>query len=173
MKKDHSLHDLMLDEIRDLYDAEHQLVKALPKIAEAATSPELRMAIEGHLEETRGHVTRLERAFSVLGETVKGKHCSGIAGILDEGETLLKSAFDGAVKDAGIIAGAQRVEHYETAAYGNVIAWARAMGHEDVARLLHETLVEEKAANDKLSNIGESGLNQEAAATMSMNESRL
>jgi ferritin-like metal-binding protein YciE len=166
MSQDHSLHTLMLDEIRDLYDAEQQLVRALPKIAEAATSPELRMAIEGHLEETKGQVGRLERAFAVLGETVKGKHCAGIAGILDEGKHLLKSDFEGAVKDAGIIAGAQRVEHYETAAYGNVIAWARAMGHEEVAEILHESLEEEKAANDKLTSIGEGGLNDEAAATM-------
>lgn len=168
MKHDHSLHDLMLDEIRDLYDAEQQLVKALPKIAEAATSPALRSAIEGHLEETRGHVGRLERAFGMLGESPKRKHCSGIAGILDEGNSVVKSDFNGAVKDAGIIAGAQRVEHYETAAYGNVIAWARAMGHEEVASILHETLAEEKAANDKLTSIGEGGLNHEAAATMTM-----
>ena len=168
MKNDHSLHDLMLDEIRDLYDAEQQLVKALPKIAEAASSPDLRRAIEGHLAETKSQVGRLERAFAVLGETAKRKHCAGIAGILDEGNTLLKSDFAGAVKDAGIIAGAQRVEHYETAAYGNVIAWARAMGHEEVAGLLHETLEEEKAANDKLTSIGEGGLNHEAAETMDL-----
>ena len=175
MQHDHSLHTLMFDEIRDLYDAEHQLVKALPKIAQAATSPMLRKAIEGHLEETKGHVNRLERAFEVLGETAKRKHCAGISGILDEGQQLLKSDFEGVVKDAGIIAGAQRVEHYETAAYGNVIAWARAMGHEEVARILHQTLEEEKAANDKLSNIGEGGLNREAAATMDMDlgESRV
>jgi ferritin-like metal-binding protein YciE len=173
MQQDHSLHDLMLDEIRDLYDAEQQLVKALPKIADAATSPELRAAIEGHLEETRGQVGRLERAFEVLGETAKRKHCAGIAGILEEGQQLLKSDFEGIVKDAGIIAGAQRVEHYETAAYGNVIAWARAMGHEEVAALLHETLEEEKAANDKLSNIGEGGLNHEAAAMTGMGQSRM
>jgi len=172
MKNDHSLHTLMLDEIRDLYDAEQQLVKALPKIAEAASSPQLRMAIEGHLAETKGQVGRLERAFAVLGETAKRKHCAGIAGILDEGNSLLKSHFEGAVRDAGIIAGAQRVEHYETAAYGNVIAWARAMGHEEIASLLHKTLEEEKAANEKLTNIGEGGLNHEAAATMNVGESR-
>lgn len=173
MKNDHSLHTLMLDEIRDLYDAEHQLVKALPKIAEAATSPELRMAIEGHLEETKGQVGRLERAFEMLGESAKRKHCAGIAGILDEGQTILKSDFEGAVKDAGIIAGAQRVEHYETAAYGNVIAWARAMGHDEIVGILRETLDEEKAANDKLTTIGEGGVNQEAATTMgTMDESR-
>lgn len=173
MRNDHSLHTLMVDEIRDLYDAEQQLVKALPKIAEAATSPDLRMAIEEHLEETKSQVGRLERAFAVLGETAKRKHCAGIAGILDEGQQLLKSDFEGVVKDAGIIAGAQRVEHYETAAYGNVIAWARAMGHEEVAEILHETLEEEKAANDTLTQIGEGGLNRDAAATIDLGESRV
>lgn len=164
MSNDHSLHMLMLDEMRDLYDAEKQLVKALPKMAEGASSPDLRRAIEGHLVETRGHIQRLERAFETLGEPAKGKHCAGIAGIIEEGANLLNDGFEGAVLDAGIIAGAQRAEHYEIGAYGNVIAWAREMGHEEVASLLHATLQEEKAANDKLSAIGKSGINEEAAA---------
>jgi ferritin-like metal-binding protein YciE len=164
MSNNNSLHTLMLDEMRDLYDAEKQLVKALPKMAEGASSADLRKAIESHLVETRGHVQRLERAFEALGEPAKGKRCTGIAGIIEEGASLLKNGFAGAVLDAGIIAGAQRAEHYETAAYGNVLAWARAMGHEEVAELFHATLEEEKAANDELTAIGEGGINEEAAA---------
>jgi ferritin-like metal-binding protein YciE len=163
MNQEHSLHNLMIDEIRDLYDAEKQLVKALPKLAENATSSELREAIEHHLGETEGHVERLEQAFELLGEKAKGKHCAGIAGIIDEGSDLLGSSYEGVVKDVGIIAGAQRAEHYEIAAYGNVIAWAKTMGHERIASLLHETLDEEKSANEKLTEIGEGGLNREAS----------
>jgi ferritin-like metal-binding protein YciE len=164
MSKNRSLHALMLEEMRDLYDAEKQLVKALPKMARGSSSPDLRKAIEGHLVETRGHVQRLERAFQTLGQPAKGKHCAGIAGIIEEGASVLKNGFEGAVLDAGIIAGAQRAEHYETAAYGNVIAWALAMGHEEVASLLHATLQEEKAANDKLTAISRHGVNEEAAS---------
>jgi ferritin-like metal-binding protein YciE len=164
MNQDHTLHNLMLDEIRDLYDAEKQLVKALPKMAEKASSSGLRQAIEKHLGETQGHVQRLEEVFGMLGEKAKGKHCAGIAGIIDEGSDILGSDYEGVVKDAGIIAGAQRAEHYEIAAYGNVIAWAKTMGHEQLASLLHETLQEEKAANDKLTALGEGGINQEASA---------
>src|SRR5215467_9185894 len=164
MNQDHSFHNLMVDEIRDLYDAEKQLVKALPKMAEKATSSHLREAIEQHLGETQGHVLRLEEAFDLLGEKPKGKHCAGIAGIIDEGSDLLGSDYEGVIKDAGIIAGAQRAEHYEIAAYGNVIAWAKTMGHEQLASLLHETLQEEKAANDKLTLLGEGGINREASA---------
>lgn len=158
------LHDLFLDELRDLYDAERQLTKALPKLAKGSASPDLRSAIESHLEETRGHVERLERAFQMLDERARGKHCAGIAGIIEEGGDLLAEDLGDNVMDAGIIAGAQRAEHYEMAAYGSVIAWAKAMGHDDVASLLAETLEEEKAADAKLTELAEGGIN-EAAAT--------
>ncbi len=158
-----TLRALMVDEIRDLYDAEKQLVKALPKLAKAVASVELRQALESHLKETRQHVVRLEKAFRLLNEKARGKHCAGIAGIIEEGGALLESDFAGPVKDVGIIAGAQRAEHYETAAYGNVIAWAKAMGRDDLANLLQETLTEEERANDALTSIGLGGLNLDAA----------
>jgi ferritin-like metal-binding protein YciE len=158
------LHDLFLDELRDLYDAEKQLTKALPKLAKGSTSADLRSAIESHLEETRGHVDRLERAFQLLDERARGKHCAGIAGIVEEGSDLLAEDLDERVMDAGIIAGAQRAEHYEMAAYGSVIAWAKAMGHDEVASLLAETLEEEKAADAKLTALAEGGINDAAAS---------
>ena len=154
----------MIEEIRDLYDAERQLVKALPKMAKGATSDELRSLIETHLEETEEQVKRLERAFEMLDEKPRGKHCAGIAGIIKEGSDLLEEDFDGAVLDAGIIAGAQRAEHYEIGAYGSVIAWAKQMGEGEVASLLEETLEEEKGADEKLSALAESSINQQAAS---------
>jgi ferritin-like metal-binding protein YciE len=159
-----TLHDAFLDELRDAYDAEKQLTKALPKMAKAATSPGLRNAFESHLEETRGHVTRLEQVFATLDEKVRGKHCDGIAGIIEEGDAVMKEEFDEATMDACLIAGGQRAEHYEMAAYGTLVAWARAMDHNDAADLLQETLDEEKAADEKLSSLAENGINQEAAA---------
>ena len=164
MSSAHGLHSLMIQELHDLYDAEQQLVKALPKLAKGATSTDLREAITAHLAETKGHVERLEQAFDLLGERATGKHCAGIAGIIDEGADLLSSDFAGAVKDAGIVAGAQRAEHYEIGAYGAVLTWARVMGHDDLAGLLHETLEEEKAADEKLSQLAMGGINDEAAA---------
>ena len=159
-----TLHDAFLDELRDLYDAEKQLTKALPKMAKAASSPGLRKAFEAHLEETRGHVNRLEKVFGTLDEKVRGKHCDGIAGIIEEGKSAMEEDFDDATMDACLIAGGQRAEHYEMAAYGTLVAWARAMGHVDAAELLQETLDEEKAADKKLSSLAESGINREAAA---------
>jgi ferritin-like metal-binding protein YciE len=157
------LHDAFLDELRDAYDAEKQLTKALPKMAKAATSPDLRAAFEAHLEETREHVTRLENVFANLDEKVRGKHCDGIAGIIEEGQSVMEEDFDDATMDACLIAGGQRAEHYEIAAYGSLIAWAEAMGHKDAIDLLQETLDEEKAADEKLSSLAEGGINQEAA----------
>ena len=158
-----SLHDAFLDELRDAYDAEKQLTKALPKMAKAASASELRDAFETHLEETRGQVQRLEEVFSTLGEKVRGKHCDGIAGIIEEGKHAMEEDFDEATMDACLIAGGQRAEHYEMAAYGTLIAWARALGHEEVVGLLEETLNEEKAADEKLSSLAEDGINQDAA----------
>jgi ferritin-like metal-binding protein YciE len=158
-----TLHDAFVDELRDTYDAEKQLTKALPKLAKAATSSELRTAFETHLEETRGHVERLEQVFESLDEKVRGKHCDGMAGIIEEGKSILEEEFDEATMDACLIAAGQRAEHYEMAAYGTLVAWARGMGHKRAANLLQETLEEEKAADQKLTSIAEAGINQEAA----------
>jgi ferritin-like metal-binding protein YciE len=159
-----TLHDAFLDELRDAYDAEKQLTKALPKLAKAATSEELRTAFEEHLTETEGHVKRLEQAFAGLDEKPRGKHCDGMAGIIEEGKSVMEEEFDDATLDACLIASGQRAEHYEMAAYGSLIAWARAMGHTEAADLLTETLEEEKAADEKLTTIAEGGINEEAAS---------
>jgi len=159
-----TLHDAFLDELRDAYDAEKQLIKALPKLAKAAESDDLREAFESHLEETQGHTERLERVFTSLGEKARGKHCDGMAGIIEEGKAILEEEFEGTTLDACLIAAAQRAEHYEMAAYGTLVAWARAMGHEDAVGLLEEILEEEKAADEKLTALAEGGINAEAAS---------
>jgi len=158
-----TLHDAFIDELRDSYDAERQLTKALPKLAKAACSPELRDAFEAHLEETRGQVERLETIFGLLDEKVRGKHCDGIAGIIEEGKSVMEEEFDEPTMDACLIAAGQRAEHYEMAAYGTLVAWANAMGHSEVAGLLQETLDEEKAADKKLSALAEGRINEQAA----------
>jgi ferritin-like metal-binding protein YciE len=158
-----TLHDAFLDELRDLYDAEKQLTKALPKLAKTATSPKLREAFESHLEETRGHIERLEQVFENLDEKARGKHCDGIAGIIEEGKAITEEDFDEFTMDACLIASGQRAEHYEIGAYGTLIAWAEAMGHKDAAGLLQQNLAEEKAADKKLSALAEGGINQQAA----------
>jgi ferritin-like metal-binding protein YciE len=156
------LQQLMVEELRDIYHAEKQLTKALPKLAKKVSSPELRELLESHLDETEQHIGRLEDAFERLGERPRGKHCDGMAGIVEEGNALLQEDFAEAVLDAGIIAGAQRAEHYEIAAYGSVMAWAKALGHKDIAALLDETLEEEKAADKKLSALAERSVNRQA-----------
>jgi ferritin-like metal-binding protein YciE len=158
-----TLHDAFVDELRDSYDAEKQLLKALGKLAKAANSTELRTAFETHLEETRGHVERLEQVFESLDEKARGKHCDGIAGIIEEGSSVLEEDFDEVTMDACLIAAGQRAEHYEMAAYGTLVAWARGMGHTDAADLLQATLDEEKAADKKLTALAEAGINQDAA----------
>ena len=158
-----TFHDAFIDELRDTYDAERQLTKALTKLAKAATSPGLREAFETHLEETKGQIERLEEVFQSLDEKVRGKHCEGIAGIIEEGKALMEEDFDDATLDAGLIAAGQRAEHYEIAAYGTLVAWAKTMGHTDAATLLQKNLDEEKVANDKLSELAEGGINQGAA----------
>jgi ferritin-like metal-binding protein YciE len=158
-----TLHDAFLDELRDTYDAEKQITKALPKMAKAASSPELRSAFEMHLEETRGQIARLEDVFAALGEKVRGKHCDGMAGIIEEGKSAMEEDFDDSTLDAALIASAQRVEHYEMAAYGTLVSWAKAMGHTEAADLLEETLDEEKSTDAKLTQLAEGGINQEAA----------
>lgn len=158
-----TLRDAFIDELRDAYDAEKQLTKALPKMARAASSAKLRTAFEEHLEETRGQIERLEQIFGSLDEKVRGKHCEGIAGIIEEGKSVMEEDFDEATMDACLIAGGQRAEHYEMAAYGTLIAWAKAMGHMDAVDLLQQTLDEEKTADEKLTALAESGINQTAA----------
>ena len=158
-----TLHEALIDELKDLYNAEKQLTRALPKLAKNATNRELKSALTSHLRETQGQVRRLEQAMRLLDETPKGKLCDGMQGIIKEGNKMLEEVTDGPVMDAVIIAGAQRAEHYEIGAYGVCIAWSNAMGHTKVARLLTQTLNEEKAADKKLSGLAEGGINQSAA----------
>jgi len=158
-----TLHDAFVDELRDTYDAEKQLTKALAKLAKTASNPNLRDAFETHLEETRGQIDRLEQVFESLDEKVRGKHCDGIAGIIEEGKSIMEEDFDETTMDACLIAAGQRAEHYEMAAYGTLIAWAQAMGHTEATRLLQQNLNEEKAADKKLSSLAEGGINQSAA----------
>lgn len=159
-----SLHDAFVDEVRDTYDAERQLTKALPKMAKAATSPELKEAFTSHLEETNGQIERLVKVFELLDEKVRGKRCDGMAGIIEEGSSVMEEDFDEATMDACLIASGQRAEHYEMAAYGTLVAWANALGQSEVAALLQETLDEEKSADQKLSGLAEGGMNEAAAA---------
>jgi ferritin-like metal-binding protein YciE len=157
-----TLHEAFIDELKDLYNAEKQLVKALPKLAKNATNRQLRDALTSHLKETQTQVRRLEQAFSLLDEKPKGKLCDGMQGIIKEGNKMVEEVEDGPVLDACIIAGAQRAEHYEIGAYGTCVAWAKQMGHREVARLLEQTLAEEKAADKKLSALAEAGINDAA-----------
>jgi ferritin-like metal-binding protein YciE len=163
MAESGTLHDAFVEELRDTYDAEKQLTKALAKMAKAATSPDLRAAFESHLEETQGQIERLEEVFGTIEEKARGKHCDGIAGIIEEGKSIMGADFDETTLDACLIAAGQRAEHYEMAAYGTLVAWARAMGHSEAAELLEQTLGEEKAADQKLTSLAEAGINQEAA----------
>src|SRR5580698_4999878 len=152
---DNDLHELFLDELADLYNAEQQLTKALPKMIKAAQSEELKDALEQHLSETENHVTRLEQAAKSLNETLKSKICAAMKGLIEEASELLEEQKGKSSLDAAIIAAAQKVEHYEIASYGTVRTWAERMGHEEVAELLQETLDEESVADEKLSEIAE------------------
>ena len=166
-----SMTALLLDELRDIYDAEKRLTKAIPKLAKKATNEELRSALEEHLEETEQQVQRLEQAFEALGERAKAKPCAGMKGIIEEGDEHVGEDYDDDdLRDAVIIGSAQRVEHYEIAAYGTAIAHAKLLEHEDVVGLLEESLAEEKAADVKLSEIAESVVNLEAAKEAEDNE---
>jgi ferritin-like metal-binding protein YciE len=162
MTGDTGLRKLFMDELRDVYHAEKQLTKALPKLAKAATSSELRDALESHLQETQRQVSRLEECFGLLDEPVKAKPCAGMMGIVQEGSDLIEEEEKGSMLDAGLIASAQRAEHYEMAAYGSLRAWAMALGEDDVVELLEATLEEEKAADEKLSALAEGGINEAA-----------
>ncbi len=163
-----SLSELMLDELQDLYDAEKKLTKALPKMASGATHPQLKQLIATHLQETETHVTRLEQIFTLLGESAKAKTCAAMAGIVQEGSDLLGEDYDGPVMDAGIVAAAQRAEHYEICVYGSLATWAEQLGRTEVANLLRQTLSEEKAADEKLSALAESHINAAAVRSSGM-----
>lgn len=155
-----TLETLYIDELKDLYSAEQQLVKALPKIAKNAETPELSEAITNHLEETKNHVSRLEEVFQKLEESPKGKKCVGMEGLIKEGAEMIDE-FEGKVLDAGLISAAQRVEHYEIAAYGTVCTFAELLGRSEDLELLKQTLEEEKQADEKLTELSE-GINAEA-----------
>ncbi len=159
-----SLQDLLVAQLQDLYDAENQLVEALPKMAKTAASKQLKSAFESHLEETKNHVQRLEQVFKLLGKPAKGKTCQAMKGLVKEGSEMISEWGSDEVRDAGLIAAAQRVEHYEMAGYGCVRTWARQLGKADVVQLLEATLNEEKACDQKLNTIAESMVNQKAAA---------
>ena len=150
-----NLRDLWIDELKDLYHAENQILKALPKMAKSAVDKELRRAFKGHLEQTRGHVKRLDQIFKLIGVPAKGKLCKGMEGIIAEGKAMLEMDLPKPVGDAALIAAAQRVEHYEIAAYGTVRTYAEVLGEADAAKLLEATLKEEKATDETLTGIAE------------------
>ena len=156
------LEELLVDELKDLYNAENQLVKALPKMARAATAPELKRAFEKHLEETRRQVERLDEIGAALDVKLTGKKCKGMEGVIEEGKEIMEEDLDENAIDAGIIGAAQKVEHYEIAGYGTARAHATLLGFNKVARLLQQTLNEETAADKKLTQIAESVINVEA-----------
>lgn len=157
-----SLQDLLVEQLQDLYDAEHRITKALPKMAKAAASPELTAAFQKHLEETEGHVERLDQVFSHLGVKAKKKTCKAMQGLIEEGEETIKEDADPEVKDAALIAAAQRIEHYEMAGYGTVRAYAKLLKEPEVLKLLKATYAEERATDEALSELAESTINLEA-----------
>ena len=161
MKLD-TLKKLYLEELRDVYNAEQQLVKALPKMAKAASAEELKDALQDHLEETKGHVERIEEIFGELDESPKGKTCHGMKGLVEEGSEILEEKGEESVIDAGIIAAAQKAEHYEIATYGTLRTWADLLGESDAADLLQQTLDEEGDADKRLSELAEDIVNPEA-----------
>ena len=158
-----SLEELLQEELKDMYDAEKQLTKALPKLAKKATTPDLQDAFEEHLRQTEQHMERLEQVFDQLGMPVKGKTCKGMKNLIAEGNDMIADADDDATRDAIMIAAAQKVEHYEIAAYGTMRTWANVLGHREIASMLEDTLEEEKETDQKLTGIAEGFVNQAAA----------
>ena len=157
--------ELFLDELKDIYWAEKHLLKALPKMAKASTSDELNKAFNDHLETTRGHVTRLEEAFELLGEKAQAKKCEAMAGLTKEGDSIIEDTEKGTLtRDVGLIMAAQKVEHYEIATYGSLAQLAKTLGKNDIADLMNETLNEEKDADELLTSIAENNINVEATA---------
>jgi ferritin-like metal-binding protein YciE len=165
-KKINNLEDLLVDQLKDLYSAENQLVKALPKMAKAANSQDLKKGFEKHLEETKRQAERIEQIFDKhgLSGSPKGKKCVGMEGLIKEGEEILKENIDPDALDAGLIAAAQKVEHYEIASYGTARTYAKTLGYTEAARLLQQTLDEESKTNEKLTALAESHINIEAAS---------
>jgi ferritin-like metal-binding protein YciE len=163
MADEKTLDDLFLDTLKDIYYAEKQIVRTLPKMAKAAQSPELRSGFEKHLTETEGHVERLEQIFDIIGATARGKTCEAILGILEEGKSIMEEFKGTPALDAGLVSAAQAVEHYEIARYGTLKAWARQMGRDNVVTLLEATEKEEVAADQTLSKVALSGVNRKAA----------
>jgi len=159
-----TLEELYISELRDLYSAENQLLEALPKIAKRASSPDLKDAFEKHLEQTKGHVERLEQLFEQLDESPKGKTCHGMKGLIEEGSEILKEDGEDSVLDAGIIVAAQKVEHYEIASYGSVRTFAHLLANDEAARLLRTTLDEESETNEILNRLAETIVNPEAVS---------
>jgi ferritin-like metal-binding protein YciE len=165
-----TLQELLVHELQDLYNAENQIIKALPKMAKRTTSTELREAFEEHLSQTEMQAQRLERALALLDAPVRGRNCDGMQGILEEGKKLMEEDSSDDVLNAGLIAAAQKVEHYEIASYGSVKAWAELLGQDEITALLEETLEEEEATDRKLSELAESMINAEAAMVSSDTE---
>ena len=161
-----SFDDLMVEQLQDLYDAEQRLVTALPRMAGAAHNSSLKAAFQDHLRQTQGHVSRLEQVFKALGKPAQGKTCVAMKGLVEEGEEAVNAKGDPNVKDAALIAAAQRVEHYEIAGYGTVRTFAQRLGRSDAARLLQQTLDEEAATDKKLTALAEQSINPKAAATV-------
>jgi ferritin-like metal-binding protein YciE len=168
--KHEALKELYVDELKDIYNAENQLVKALPKMAKAATSDELRTGFEEHLEQTRGHVQRLEQIFKALDEKPTGKKCKGMEGLVAEGQEMMEEDFEDDLMDAALISAAQRVEHYEIAAYGTVRTYAELLGEDEAVTLLEQTLEEEKETDQKLSDLA-SDINVKAMGDASEKDS--
>jgi ferritin-like metal-binding protein YciE len=162
MTKTATMDDLYVTELRDLYDAEKQLTRALPKMAKASSSDELRQAFENHLEQTQGHVKRLEQIFEGLGQKGTGRKCDAMAGLVKEGEDVVSETDASVLRDAGLIGAAQKVEHYEIAGYGTVRAHAEMLGYSDAVSLLEQTLAEEKETDQKLNDLAESTINVDA-----------
>ncbi len=163
MAEEKTLDDLFLDTLKDIYYAEKQIVKALPKMAKAATSPQLKAGFEQHLEETEGQIERLEQIFELLGKPARGKTCDAILGIIEEGKSIMDE-FKGTVAlDAGLVSAAQAVEHYEIARYGTLKTWATQLGMKEAASLLDATLKEEEATDKKLSQVAAGDVNRKAA----------
>ncbi len=158
-----TLDDLFVHQLKDIYYAEKQLVKALPKMAEKATSPQLKQAFQSHLEETKGHVARVEQVFKMHGVEAKAVDCPAIDGIIEEANEVTGDVDDKQVLDAALIAAAQAAEHYEMTRYGTLVAWAQQLGRNDCASVLAQNLAEEKAADKKLSSLAERGINRKAA----------
>lgn len=158
-----SIRELLIDQMRDLYDAERQLVKALPKMAKNSSNEQLREAFENHLEQTRGHVQRLEQAFELMEQKAKSKSCEAMKGLVEEGKETMEEDLSDPLKDSAIICAAQKVEHYEIAGYGTVKAWAQSLGLNDVADLFETTLNEEKEADEKLNQVASEVLSEAEA----------